>query len=284
MPSSSQVLTLEMDVSVRIAFAPRGDSKLSSSPNGRRGRPAVFASRRSPKGPKEAHAHDAGEPLGLTITKQGLSWLPILVRVHDFRVEAKARVVFDFARNSISIAFLPEGGGPQVYWDIDTKLGLFPIPNWVQEILPKQVAAKLATFGPDSPLLINLDVQTSIFTSLFFETALDPTIVARAVPLSVDDADLEKLLETWERKAAVLRKVLAVRRKWHADETTRPRVANATKEALPAAVVKAEAEVVAKARVDAVRVAADTEFFRERRTAPATPTPSFELEDFAIVD
>jgi len=273
-----------MDVSVRIAFAPRGDSKLSTSPNGRRGRPAVFASRRSPKGPKEAHAHDAGEPLGLTITKQGLSWLPILVRVHDFRVEAKARVVFDFARNSISIAFLPEGGGPQVYWDIDTKLGLFPIPNWVQEILPKQVAAKLATFGPDSPLLINLDVQTSIFTSLFFETALDPTIVARAVPLSVDDADLEKLLETWERKAAVLRKVLAVRRKWHADETTRPRVANATKEALPAAVVKAEAEVVAKARVDAVRVAADTEFFRERITAPAIPTPSFELEDFAIVD
>ena len=171
-----------------------------------------------------------------------------------------------------------------MYWDIDTKLGLFPIPNWVQEILPKQVAAKLATFGPDSPLLINLDVQTSIFTSLFFETALDPTIVARAVPLSVDDADLEKLLETWERKAAVLRKVLAVRRKWHADETTRPRVANATKEAAPAAVVKAEAEVVAKARVDAVRVAADTEFFRERITAPATPTPSFELEDFAIVD
>jgi hypothetical protein len=48
--------------------------------------------------------------------------------------------------------------------------------------------------------------------------------------------------------------------------------------------VKAEAEVVAKARVDAVRVAADTEFFRERITAPATQTPSFELEDFAIVD
>ena len=104
------------------------------------------------------------------------------------------------------------------------------------------------------------------------------------MPLSVDDADLEKLLETWERKAAVLRKVLAVRRKWHADETTRPRVAVATKEAVPAAVVKAE--VVAKARVDAVRVAADTEFFRERVTAAATPTatPSFELEDFAVVD
>lgn len=252
--ASAEVLTIDLDVTLRVAFAPR-----EPVPTPARRRPILNAlfgcmQRRQSDAALEGTSRAAVEmstaiqgrgaradkplnkPLALTVYKKGLSWFPVLVRVHDLRLRATVRLTADFSRHKLCIAFLPSGGdggggygsgrtsggaasdgaasdAPHVSWDVDTKLGLFPIPNWIDEELPRQLGAFLGSkFTAETPLAVGLDIPKLIYAQALVGTNLDPTVAAAAAPSTIDDASLEQLQDVLTRKAEHIKQILVARR------------------------------------------------------------------------
>lgn len=102
---------------------------------------------------------------------------------------------------------------PPLEQDVDTKLGLFPIPNYVDGVLPRQVASFLASkWTPDHPLGIPFDLPKVLFNVLFLGRKIEPAVAAPAVPASVDDAQLEALVGRFSAKVEHLQQILKERR------------------------------------------------------------------------
>ena len=224
---SAEVLTLDLDIELRICF----------------------------DGCAPGMEADSSTALELTIIKKAISWFPILVRVRDLRLTATIRLSIDFTANKLRICFPPEASRPQLFWDVDTKVararphasvppmvhrrpcrtpptllerpmtcprcvlvssqvGLFPIPNYIDGVLPEKLANFLVTkWPPEKPLSLNFDVRKILYSALILGKSIEPVVASYAVPTSITDEQLEVMATNMEKKAKHLREILEERKK-----------------------------------------------------------------------
>ena len=98
------------------------------------------------------------------------------------------------------------------------QVGLFPIPNYIDGVLPEKAADFLIDkWPPEKPLSLNFDIRKLLYSQLILGKSIDPVVASHAVPTSVTDEQLEELAARLEKKAKHLREILEERKKQEAE-------------------------------------------------------------------